>query len=257
MEALAIIDEQSLNTFVDQKLLPLLEISGNDMEPVSFSLTTLDRFETPVEGHKVHGITVQALKGCKESIHLPPAYTHPNIPDVSQETATRELVSSIPHLSGFAHHFPKNSDQFETLILIGADSGSAMKTVCHGDTFPWAHETPLGFALVGPPPMEANSDSTRAFSTKLAASEHYRVQRAPGPPKKRLIDPEDIFRQEPDDELPGKSKEDADFMAIVSNSVCVNEKGHIELPLPFKENAILPDNRKAVHHRSKATLSKL
>ena len=257
MKALAILDEQSLNTFVDEKLLSLLEISDDDMEPVSFSLTTLDRFETPVEGHKVRGITVQSLSNQGDAILLPPAYTHPNIPDVGQETATRETVASIPHLSGFAHHFPKDSDRYETLILIGADAGSAMKTTCHGDTFPWVHETPLGFALVGPPPTESDSETTRALSTKLVATEHYRVQRAPGPSKTRPIDPEDVFRQEPDDELPGRSKEDADFMAIVSNSVRVNNKGHIELPLPLKDKAKPPQNREAVYHRSKATLSKL
>ena len=46
-------------------------------------------------------------------------------------------------------------------------------------------------------------------------------------------------------------------MEIVSNGVRINENGNIEIPLPFKEDAVLPDNAEAVYHRSVSTLNKL
>ena len=256
MEALAIIDEQSKNTFIDQKLLSMLKIDERDTEPVSYCLTTLDRLETPVEGSKVVGISVQALDSGSTSFPLPPSYTHPHLPDASSEVAVRSQVAAQAHLRHLSHHFPESTQGLETLILIGADCGHLMKTDCQGTTFPWAHKTPLGYALVGPP-ADSHPDSVRCLKTKLSPNEHFQVKPAPGPSRTCPFEPDQVFIERPDDELPSLSKQDAKFTEIVSHGVRVNKKGNIEIPLPLKDNAELPDNAQAVYHRSAATLNKL
>ena len=256
MKALAIIDEQSKNTFVDQRLLSMLNVHERDMESVSYCLTTLDRFETPVEGKKVAGISVQALESNSESFLLPPSYTHAHLPDASSEVAVKSQVENLDHLRHLSHHFPESIDGLETLLLIGADCGTLMKTDCQGSTFPWAHRTPLGYALVGPP-AEDSSEDVKCLASKPSVNEHFQVRAAPAPKRTRPFEPDEVFVQHPDDELPSLSKQDSKFMEIVSNGVRINENGNIEIPLPFKEDAVLPDNAEAVYHRSVSTLNKL
>ena len=68
----------------------------------------------------------------------------------------------------------------------------------------------------------------------------------------------DIFSTLPDDELPGLSRNDRDFLDILNDGVTILKDGSIQLPLPFrKDNIILPDNRNAVYGRTLSTLAQL
>ena len=60
-----------------------------------------------------------------------------------------------------------------------------------------------------------------------------------------------------DDDQPGISKADQEFLDIVDAGIFVNKAGHIEIPLPFKKNNILPDNGGAVFLRTKNTLRRI
>ncbi|XP_059099064.1 uncharacterized protein LOC131893131 [Tigriopus californicus] len=60
-----------------------------------------------------------------------------------------------------------------------------------------------------------------------------------------------------DDELAGCSQEDRRFLSIVQQGVHVNEKGNLEMPLPFKkDDSHLPNNQIPFFRRTKRTLDK-
>ena len=72
--------------------------------------------------------------------------------------------------------------------------------------------------------------------------------------KEGLQSPFDI---KPDDDIAGMSQEDISFMDIISNGITVNEKGNLEMPLPLKLNAEIPDNKWSVFGRTKNCLERL
>ena len=71
--------------------------------------------------------------------------------------------------------------------------------------------------------------------------------------------PEDfLFAERKDDERPGLSKDDEQFLTILNNEVSLDDSGNITFPLPFKHNdPVLPSNQAEVFHRTKNTLKRL
>ena len=245
------IDTQSTSSFIDKRVLSLLNIPVARTTPITYRLTTLDRLETIVDTQRVTGLAVQSLSGDRPVIKLPPVYVHPSLPDASREVATSSMVKSLAHVRHLSREFPNTVDDFETLVLIGVDCGQAMTTRVHGNTCPWAHETPLGFTLIGP--AGRNSPETPIS--------HHAYRTAPirllPPVRTSAIDSDSIFQRKADDELPGRSREDSDFLHIVSQGVRLNKKGKVEIPLPFKDSPSPPKNAEAVFNRAATTLAKL
>ena len=248
---LAMLDTQSLSTFIDQKVLTALDVPQHKVHPVTYSLTTLDRLQTKVDTQLVQGLSVQALQAHKPAIRLPDALVHHGLPDASGDVGSISQVLSFPHIAHLAQDFPKSQDGLETLILIGVDCGEAMTLKVHGETHPWVYESPLGMALVGPgaPGTPPNASATRAYRSTSC--------RVLPPLNPGYTDPDKIFERKPDDELLGKSKEDSDFEHIVASGIRVTETNKIEIPLPLKDAPLPPKNASAVYNRSHATLEKL
>ena len=119
---LAMLDTQSLSTFIDQKVLTALDVPQHKVHPVTYSLTTLDRLQTKVDTQLVQGLSVQALQAHKPAIRLPDALVHHGLPDASGDVGSISQVLSFPHIAHLAQDFPKSQDGLETLILIGVDS---------------------------------------------------------------------------------------------------------------------------------------
>ena len=63
--------------------------------------------------------------------------------------------------------------------------------------------------------------------------------------------------EHPDDNMLGLSKNDEEFMKIVSSGIKINEAGNIQIPLPFKPDATPPERKQAVYYRSKNTLERI
>lgn len=67
-----------------------------------------------------------------------------------------------------------------------------------------------------------------------------------------------VFLEHHDDELPGPSKDDQEFLKKLSSEVLINDQGNIELPLPSRrDNPILPNNQTETYCRNKNTLNRL
>ncbi|KAF2348335.1 hypothetical protein FHG87_020909, partial [Trinorchestia longiramus] len=68
----------------------------------------------------------------------------------------------------------------------------------------------------------------------------------------------DVFTERLDDELTGLSADEILFAHRIRTSIRVNDKGNLEMPLPFKsDHPIFPDNRLPVLQRTRNTLGKL
>ena len=133
-----------------------------------------------------------------------------------------------------------------------------MATTCYSKKEPYAHKTPLGWALVGKTCINTNDNihgkCNKILKTSVVSSSDFNVKFAF--PSKLPFD-DNPFETRKDDDLSGLSCEDRQFIDIMKIETCVNSKGNIELPLPIKSAKTLPDNRQAVFQRTKSTLMKL
>ena len=255
MRGYCIVDEQSNASFCDQSVVDFFD-------PPTFaedySIITMNGCEK-VQGVSVPGISI---KGAQEtqSHPLPPIFTHPNLPDTTAEVATRDVVKAHPHIASLARHFPKYVGEYPTLLLIGADCGSLMRSETLGDRAPYIHRTPLGYTVVGPVcPQVGERGPLKALCTSLQVSSgppssNLRRSFTPNYSKVALKTP---FETREDDELKGYSQENLLFMDIINEGVTINEKGNIQMPIPMRPGAEVPKNRSAVLGRTISTLNRL
>ena len=258
LNCLCILDEQSNASFCDPELVKYFNIT-----PVqtNYSLSTMTSRRN-LSGQKVSNLLIRGI-GCSKWFSLPPLLTHPNLPDTKSEMATRDIVSEHKHIRRFARHFPVSHPEAEVMILVGANAGDLMRTKPFGNVYPFVHETPLGYALVGPScsKKDVPNDSPsvlRALRTSLETvnCDHTSAD---------IIFEKDVFpclgkfpfKSFIDDDLPGPSQEDTKFIQLMEREVTVNDRGNLQLPLPLRDDAKLPDNQSAVYYRTKNTLSKL
>ena len=257
LECLAIIDEQSSHSFIDKRLVELLEVPDADVRKHDYTLNTLERLETRIKGLKVNKLEVKSSSGGRW-IKLPPVLTHPGLPDTSSETAEPGLVRKYRHIRKFADSFPYIDPNLEVLLLVGANCGEAMQTRCYGAHYPFVHKTALGYALVGPMCID-DQDRTSCVTLRSSVSncEHFKTREVLPKVYETTSLSEDVFLERPDDELPGCSQDSREFLRIVSSGTRVNEENKVELPLPFKPTPEPPQNKTAVYRRASNTLSRI
>ena len=257
----AIIDEQSTASFCDPKITNELKLSTTSG---SYSLSTMSGHETKMDARIVGKLEV---KGISETtwVQLPELYTHTFIPDTSSEVAVRSEVRAHAHLQHLANNFPTKKPDLKVQLLLGVNSGGAMKTEAFGEHFPYAHHTVLGWCLVGPVCVDALESNTtkkhkvlRSTATSLC-HRHQHVKEEFANVGKNDFIPRgfDALIESPDDEFPGTSKDDRDFLEIVNEGICTNPQGNIEIPLPLRPGASLPDNRSPVFYRTKNVLQRV
>ena len=255
MRGYCIVDEQSNASFCDQAVLDFF--SPNTFAE-DYQITTMNGIEK-VQGVSVPGISVKGVHE-SESHALPSLFMHPNLPDTTAEVATQDMVRAHPHIASLSNHFPRFVGDYPMLLLIGADCGSLMKSETIGSHPPYIHRTPLGYAVVGPVCPQSNKvGPLKALCTNVqvnsnAPSCNLKRSFIPNYSKKELETP---FETREDDEMKGYSQENLLFMDIINEGVTVNEKGHIEMPLPMRPGAEVPKNRSAVLGRTISTLNRL
>ena len=258
LRGLCIIDEQSNASFCDEKVIQFFK---PDICQEDYSLSTMNG-SMKVKGHSVSGLQVKGAQQGKY-YQLPAVFTHPELPDTKHEAATAGIVRAHPHISRYAVNFPNNLSNFDVLLLVGANCGEIMSSRTYGSMSPYVHETPLGYAVVGPVCTNEGSSrhqQVRALRTAISTSEgEYESTTlarnfVPRYSHEKFQSP---FEVKDDDDLPGKSQEDRLWEDIITNSIGVNRKGSVEMNLPLKPGAEIPNNKNAVFYRTKNTLMRL
>ena len=248
-----IVDEQSNTTFCDPKVV---EFFGMDSKEQAYSLTTMNGVRSKIHGERIEGLQV---KGARMStwINLPPTLTNPNIPTSKEEAADPLTVSKHTHIMKYAKNFPEKDKEAEVLLLIGADCGEAMYSQSYGPHYPYVQRTKLGWALTGP--VCRNTTGTKIRPAKTLRTSTFPCEHYTAFPVFNQTTPESkgLFRERDDDDLPGLSQNDEKFVALVSSQTRRNEKGNLEIPLPFKDSITVPNNKLAVFGRTSNTLNRL
>lgn len=254
LKAYVIVDEQSSNSFVDPQVIKDLKINAPSH---SYSLKTLSGHETPIDGKIVNGLEIRGINESKW-YELPFLLTNDFIPDTRSEVATPSILSHHNHLSHLKENFPELDESVPVLMLIGADVGELMHSKCYGDQSPYAHQTPLGWAVVGPTCKNNSSRYVHARTLRTAIERGDCSFSASGSfPPRENFSRVDVFKEFQDDDISDISKDDRKFLSIMESGVTI-EDGMIKAPLPFHEPyPSMPNNKEAVYHRTKIALDKL
>ena len=256
LRGLGILDEQSNASFCDESVMRFFKAEAVQED---YDLNTLNG-KLHVKGWTVSGLEVRGFQQTGEFIPLPSLFTHPSLPNTRNEVATSEVVKLHPHIARYASKFPHATPDFDVLLLVGADCDHLMASWTHGSKAPYVHETLIGYAMVGRAclDVERNASSVKVFRTSVLQGEYAPTTMTrsfvPNYAKAKFETPFDVRS---DDDLTAMSQENTKFMDVVTNSVTVNEKGNIQMAIPLRSDAQLPDNRLAVYHRTKNTLMRL
>lgn len=250
----ALIDEQSSSSFVDPHVA---EFFGIKSPVMSYKLTTISNVKETVSGILVEGLRIKGV-GEKKSFPLPAVFTNEYLPDSRAEVATPEIVSSFPQYAHLASKFNPFDPSAQTLILLGRDCNNAMKTRCVGHKGPFIHFTSLGASMVGSSNLQDSSKEKRTFRISVSKDVNNLSSSQLSFPQKLVTEDLNPFKEFPDDESLGLSKEDSQFLESVSGNISINDEGHISLPLPFRSpSKHPPDNRTPIFNWTRSALRKL
>lgn len=236
----ALLDTQSDSTFIDKEISNELQI---DTYPVKLKLTTMLGENMIMKSERVSGLRV---RGYNSSVHidLPPSYTKDCIPVNRDHIPTHETAKRWPHLTAITDEMPP---------LLGCDVGLligyncprtlAPRQVLAGkDNEPYAILTDLGWSIVGcSTPCLHESESSLCHRVTVK-------ELPPVTPMDVISALESDFKDTNGDDKT-VSQEDLIFLSKLKEGIRKNDKGHYEMPLPFKQRPHLPDNKKLAEVR--------
>lgn len=231
----ALLDSQSDTTFVDQEISNFLKAQSS---PVKLKLTTMLGKDTIVQSERVLGLQVRGYE-FGDFVDLPPAYTRDYIPVNRQNIPTCEVAKNWNHLSSIVDKVPPLKD-CEIGLLIGYNCPRSMaprEVIVGKKDEPFAVRTDLGWSIVGRSSPRLDLPKESSLCHRLAAKEL--------PP----VTPADVIRvletdfKDISEEGMKVSQDDILFINKLKEVIHKNVHGHYEMPLPFKERPILPNNK--------------
>jgi len=164
-----IIDDMSSHSYVSEKVLDILNLSGTQSK---YLLSTMESLRSEHTGTLVDGLWIRGT--AKDKYYSLPKLTSSTfIPGSVYEVATPNIVKSIPHVSKFADRFLELDESCEPLLLLGRDAGDLMKCSYYGDRAPFVCETLLGYTLIGSPCSDKSDQQTRVRTSFRTVHEHY------------------------------------------------------------------------------------
>ena len=260
----AMVDIQARQTFATNDLVEALDTGSTAHE---YNLETVAGFSTYIKGGRVSGLQVQSARG-GPWYDLPPVLLGSHVPDSRAERATRDVVECLPNLQYLAHLFEPEMPDVATMLLIGSNARKLMRSNSVSSVPPYAHKTPLGWALVGHVPRSVVpehclSRSVRPSTDRVlrtGVKEHTNFFATPAllPRHERWSKTADIFETRADDESETWSQDEETFVCIMKDGMRIMPDGSIQLPLPLRTSvASLPSNETPVYYRTKSVLDRI
>lgn len=240
----ALIDSQSDTTFVDESLVQHLGVITK--QKTKLKVHTLAGNTSGMVCDRILNLRVRGYKA-HEFISLPPTYTINQIPMQAGSIATPDTVNKWGHLKEIASQLPPKLN-IEAGVLIGFDCSHAFlprECVVGADTEPFAIKTDLGWGVIGrtsSAPKFEMSNCNRICTKEVPLSNPTDAL--------RILDSD--FKDGPDGRT--VSQEDLKFLKKLECGIKKTQKGHYQMPLPFKEDQppLLPNNKgtamKRLHH---------
>ncbi|KAL3973900.1 serine/threonine kinase 17 [Sarotherodon galilaeus] len=245
----ALLDTQSDTVFIDQDVSNNLQAKAT---PIRLKLTTLLGKDVVVPSERISGLKVRGYNS-SEMIELPPAYTKECIPVNRSHIPTCETARRWNHLKEIRNEIPPQLE-CEVGLLIGYSCSKALapkQVILGGENEPYAVRTALGWSIVGPTSSYGDSSSMSTVCHRVA------VKELP------LVTPADVIKvlesdfKDNDKDNKSVSQDDILFLNMLKEGIYKNTEGHYEMPLPFKERPLLPDNKQMATVRLQSLKTKL
>ncbi len=253
----ALLDTQSDQTFILDKTATSLGVQG---PKVTIQISTMSSEETLIECHKDSGLIVRGYNSEKR-IHLPTTYTREYMPANKSHKPSPDAARKWSYLSEIADKLMSPQD-LEVSILIGYDCPRALvprEVIPPRGDGPFAQRTDLGWGIVGivdydNPGEDPIGSSHRIVTcpvpagTAVVLGHRSEVMLSLKTATREVISPADIKRimeldfATGDTNGPNLSRDDQRFLKILQEGIHQDSFGYFEMPLPFKDVPILPDN---------------
>ena len=281
IKAYVVIDDQSNCSLAKPKLFDILNLDG---EATPYVLKTCAG-TSQVQGRRARNLVIESLDGTH--IHMLPILTECSaIPDSREEIPTPAVARAHPHLKDIAEKIPELDPEVEILLLVGRDAPPLHKIHESRNgprNAPWAQRLDLGWVVLGNvcldgahKPAEVSSYRTQVLdngrpSFLLPCSNRIYVKHGSHADSTSYLESkkkkgtflkgsfedglgDNVFASTKDDNRPGMSVEDRQFIQIMNSSLARNEAGSWEAPLPVRDEfSRLPNNREDAVKRFKST----
>ncbi|XP_065109942.1 uncharacterized protein [Paramisgurnus dabryanus] len=261
----ALLDTQSDTTFILKDIADLLPVK---QDPVRLNISTITSKTMVVSSNKLYGLQVRGLRS-EERINLPFTYTREYIPANKSDIPTCKTAKGWPHLEHLADEMAPELD-CEVGLLIGYNCPQVLlpRNVVSGkEGQPFAQKSVLGWSIIGYSNLDNEFADEIGISHRIISREVLPAIRAPQPFKsevhfvyrtkvKEMLTPADMLKIFESDftertvEDAAMSQEDLRFLAKLKQGINQKKDGHLEMPLPFKEERpALPNNIACAEHR--------
>ena len=258
----ALLDTMSDSTWMTNSIASSISAVG---QAVSLSLTTMTSKDEIVSCRKFSNINIRGYTS-KHMMKLPQVYSRDSIPVDRSHIPTSTVARNFKHLLEIADQMPERLN-IPIGLLIGYDAAYAMFPECslRGDdiTLPYAVKTPLGWCIVGTTQSSGTKCSVnrRLATIELSNPNHvanepasvvFRTTKEVLPAPNRILD---VFEQDfletalDQSTIKSLSQDDEKFISLLNEGLVKTESGSFQMPLPFKQRPIMPNNKSQVMKR--------
>ena len=239
----AILDTCSTDSFISEAAIRKLGIKGVQ---TTIAVSTIEQQAIPMITKVVNGLEVTNLTG-SVSATLPFCYSNSSLPISNLDILHREDLRSWPHLKDIPFQFV----DAEVGLLLGMnaiDILQPLEFIRGKDQEPFAVRHKLGCAFYGP----KSGTTLSSFASRISVN---RIKVETDQMIKRLFEQE--FLDAADTTL-GPSADDLKWKNQVESTLRVQEDGHWEIGLPFREETpVFRNNRTQAVQRLNGLKSRL
>lgn len=261
----AIIDDQSNKSLVSPGFFQhFSDVDGYTAYTLSSCMGRIDTF-----GRRATGFMIESFDGSC-TLDLPTLIECDQVPNSKDEIPTCDVANHYPHLTEIAHHFPPIDDTAQVSILIGRDLPEAhhvQAQITGQKGTPFAQKIALGWTLIGETCIgKFHRPDIKTYKTSILGSgratmlkpcdSDFEVKEK----YEHFITTQDfdnlgctVFQKSPNDEKPGLSNEDREFLRLMDKEFTKDSEGYWTAPLPFRSNRLkLPDNKAQALKRARS-----
>lgn len=261
----AMLDDQSNTSLAKPELFDMLNVSSDEIE---YTINSCSGIHV-AHGRRVKDCTLSSIDG-SVSYNLPTLLECPDIPNNRNEICTPHDVGFHPHLSAIASSIPEIDNEAQILLLIGRDLVEVHHIhdqITGPPGAPFAQKLGLGWVVIGEMCLGKVHPCNHVTTLKTHVLSNGRASLFP-PCENRFVVTEKVqtdisffdpvFVQTPDDDRPGPSQDDIEFLTMMDKAFCKGNDGRWVAPLPFRSpRPRLPNNRADAMRRARSLHSSL
>ncbi|XP_064646718.1 uncharacterized protein LOC135499710 [Lineus longissimus] len=202
-----------------------------------------------VDAQRVDGLCMTGI-GQPTEIALPVTYSRGDIPAMTSQIPRPETAKRWSHLQEVSTKITAFLPGTDIDLLIGTSCAQAIRpleVVPGGDNDPYGIRTTLRWGVIGN--MRVNHASNNQPSARNCHFTFSTTVKEVSPAEVSSMFEIEFSEREEDNTDEKISAEDKRFLQSARNGIHVREDNHYEMPLPIKDDALLPNNKPMVQRR--------